>query len=258
MATDAGLAAALTHASERSQGALQAGDSVWAARQQAAESRYAASLAGLIRARVPLRVRARATLDASRFPAVAIAAADVTRAQEEVRLHGFPGPLERALVTVGLSAAERQQFAAAFLARDPSAISARSFPAVLTTGDLNANERASANAFQLLAAATATPKPTKQGGRSAASWTGRWNTNFGAMRLLQSGRQVTGTYATCGGTASIGGRVNGSNFDGTWSQRCNSRSGRLHFSLATDGRSFRGTWSYGNATPTMPWNGKRA
>jgi hypothetical protein len=189
---------------------------------------------------------------------VKITTADVTRVQEEVRLHGFPNPLAKALVTVGLSAAERQQFAAAFLARDPSAISARSFPAVLTTGDLNANERASANAFQLLAAATATPKPTKQGGRSAASWTGRWNTNFGAMRLLQSGRQVTGTYATCGGTASIGGRVNGSNFDGTWSQRCNSRSGRLHFSLATDGRSFRGTWSYGNATPTMPWNGKRA
>ena len=58
---------------------------------------------------------------------------------------------------------------------------------------------------------------------SAASWTGAWNTDFGAMSLTESGNHVTGTYAYCNGTATISGQVTGSTLTGTWTQPCNSR-----------------------------------
>ena len=93
--------------------------------------------------------------------------------------------------------------------------------------------------------------------RFGATWTGTWHTNHGTMRLTQSGTQLTGTYAACGAKATITGVLSGSIFNGTWSEPCDSRSGRLRFTLAADGQAFRGSWSYGRASPAMSWNGTR-
>jgi hypothetical protein len=95
-------------------------------------------------------------------------------------------------------------------------------------------------------------------GPTQTSWTGTWNTSFGSMHLTQSGDRVTGTYAYCDGTATISGTVSGSTLEGTWTQPCNSRNGRIDFVLATNGSSFTGTWGYGSAAPTNPWSGTRA
>lgn len=75
------------------------------------------------------------------------------------------------------------------------------------------------------------------------------------MILTGSGNQVSGTYGLCNGTAKISGQVQSSALDGTWTQACNSRSGRFHFVRSPDGKSFTGAWSYGNATPTTRWDG---
>jgi hypothetical protein len=90
-----------------------------------------------------------------------------------------------------------------------------------------------------------------------ATWTGTWKTTHGAMRLAQTGGQLTGTYAACGATATITGHVTGRSFDGTWSERCNGHGGRLHFTLAVDGQSFKGKWGYGGAAPTLSWSATR-
>jgi hypothetical protein len=99
---------------------------------------------------------------------------------------------------------------------------------------------------------------TATGSAGSVSWTGDWNTSFGATHLTQSGNQVTGTYAYCDGRATINGQVSGNALDGTWVQPCNSRNGHIHFVLSRDGSSFAGTWGYGNASPTSSWNGTRA
>ena len=96
------------------------------------------------------------------------------------------------------------------------------------------------------------------GNATAPSWTGNWNTDFGAMHLTQSGSHVTGTYAYCNGVATISGQVTGSALDGTWTQPCNSKQGRIHFVLSPSGISFTGLWSYGTASPTSRWNGTRS
>jgi hypothetical protein len=98
-------------------------------------------------------------------------------------------------------------------------------------------------------------KPTTSG--SGYTWAGSWNTDYGAMNLTQSGNSVTGTFGNCNGTATISGQVSGFVLDGTWTQPCNSKTGRIHFVMNSDGRSFAGAWSYGNSTPTSSWNGTR-
>jgi hypothetical protein len=89
------------------------------------------------------------------------------------------------------------------------------------------------------------------------SWTGTWKTTHGAMRLTQTGGLLTGTYAACGGKATITGRVTGRSFDGTWSEGCNAHGGRLDFTLAVDGQTFKGKWGYGGAAPTLSWSATR-
>jgi hypothetical protein len=90
-----------------------------------------------------------------------------------------------------------------------------------------------------------------------ATWTGTWHTTHGVMHLTQNGGQVSGTYATCGGRATVTGQVTGTSFDGTWTEPCDSHSGRLHFTLAADGQTFKGSWGYGRGAPKMSWNATR-
>jgi hypothetical protein len=148
--TDVGLVGAVTHAFERTQGALQAGDAVWEARQRAALARYATRLARVLSARERLRVRARSALKASGFPKLTATRADVIRAQRRVRAHGFPKRMRRMFAAVRLTASEQEVFRAAFVGRDPGARSPRSFPAMLTSRAIIRSERASAEAFRRL------------------------------------------------------------------------------------------------------------
>jgi hypothetical protein len=159
MATDASLVRALTHAYERSQGALLAGDVAWEARQRAAVSRYASRLARVIRGRERLRVRARRALEASRFPTVTITRADVRKAQRRLRTHGFPKRTQRILAVVGLTPSEREQFRASLVNRDPRALRPLPFPAMLTNRAVISSERAAAEAWAQLAAAMVPAQP---------------------------------------------------------------------------------------------------
>jgi hypothetical protein len=90
-----------------------------------------------------------------------------------------------------------------------------------------------------------------------ASWPGTWHTTRGLMHLAQTDAHLTGTYAACGAKATVAGDVTGSVFNGTWSEPCKSRGGRLRFTLAADGQAFRGSWSNGGTPQMLSWNGKR-
>lgn len=68
---------------------------------------------------------------------------------------------------------------------------------------------------------------------------------------------MTGTYSGCRGKAKIVGQLSGLVLTGSWTSPCDSRAGRLHFVLAPDGQTFKGTWGYGPATPAMTWSGRR-
>ncbi len=89
------------------------------------------------------------------------------------------------------------------------------------------------------------------------SWTGSWHSTHGAMTLTQADDRVTGTYSGCRGKAKIVGQLSGLVLTGSWTSPCDSRAGRLHFVLAPDGQTFKGTWGYGPATPAMTWSGRR-
>ena len=84
MAKESSLVVALTHAAERDQGALAAGDLTAAAKQEAAGLRYAATLSRVIRARDRLRRRAATALKASGLRTLANRA-DLRRAQRMAR-----------------------------------------------------------------------------------------------------------------------------------------------------------------------------
>jgi hypothetical protein len=94
--------------------------------------------------------------------------------------------------------------------------------------------------------------------RFGATWTGRWRSQRGAMRLTQDGTRVTGSYAACRGKATVAGVLTGSTFVGTWSEPCDSHSGRLRFRLAPDGQSFKGSWGDGQTAPRLAWNATRS
>jgi hypothetical protein len=94
---------------------------------------------------------------------------------------------------------------------------------------------------------------------TTASWAGTWRTDYGAMSLTQTGNMVRGTYAVCGGSATISGTVSGGTLTGTWNeQMCGNGSGALEFTMSGDGRSFTGKWARGSGVPTNPWNGTRS
>jgi hypothetical protein len=80
------------------------------------------------------------------------------------------------------------------------------------------------------------------------SWTGTWSTNWGEMRLTQSGSSVNGDYDWRQGL--VTGTVTGNALNGTWtegpSRRPPNDAGDFAFTMAEDCASFTGKWRYGS------------
>lgn len=82
---------------------------------------------------------------------------------------------------------------------------------------------------------------------------GPYQSDFGALTLRRSGNQMTGTYTHKDGR--VEGTLNGNTLTGRWTQ--SNGEGRMVFQFNADYSGFTGVWSYGNATPDRPWNGRR-
>jgi hypothetical protein len=101
-------------------------------------------------------------------------------------------------------------------------------------------------------------------GAIAQDFTGVWATvtaagNHYTMNLTQNPDGVSGTYASADGsvTGTIDGRIEGGVLVYRWTEGSNKGSGK--FTLAADGRSFQGSWSYGD-DPNLgqtSWTGTR-
>lgn len=112
----------------------------------------------------------------------------------------------------------------------------------------------------------ATSDPVAAGpGAIAHDFTGVWATvtaagNHYTMNLTQqNGDRVSGTYARADGsvTGTIDGRIEGGVLVYRWTEGSSKGSGK--FALAADGRSFQGSWSYGD-DPNLgqnSWTGTR-
>ncbi|HHH30899.1 MAG TPA: hypothetical protein ENK57_21495 [Polyangiaceae bacterium] len=92
--------------------------------------------------------------------------------------------------------------------------------------------------------------------RDTTSFTGTWTTPWGPVKLVQTGKRVSGSY-TGPFTGTLEGSVEDGVADVTWTQ-ANGERGRARFTLDSDGDSFKGTWgSNASATNGGPWNGTR-
>lgn len=88
---------------------------------------------------------------------------------------------------------------------------------------------------------------------ASTGWAGGWASDFGRMRLQQSGGRVTGSYDYKGGR--LDGTVQGGVLSGRWTQT--NGSGRFEFRLGADGKSFSGRWGRGETLDGGAWNGRR-
>lgn len=85
-------------------------------------------------------------------------------------------------------------------------------------------------------------------GRAGTSWTGTYMTTWQGgihdvpMELVQTGNDVTGTYANGDGT--INGSVFGNRLIGTWTEDYGESQGPLEFEMGEEGRTFAGWWAY--------------
>ncbi len=81
------------------------------------------------------------------------------------------------------------------------------------------------------------------------TWTGSWETDFGAMELRQSGDKVTGTYDHDGGR--IRATISGSRLEGKLSEAPTYKppndAGDVQLLMSADGLSFTGRWRYGSS-----------
>lgn len=104
-----------------------------------------------------------------------------------------------------------------------------------------------------------TPKPgTVTGSKPAAataSFAGVWTTDYGVMKITQTGDKVTGKYGTTQ-TNTIAGTVVGKVLRGTWKE--GTSTGALRFNISSDGKSFVGIYGTGAEPPTHKWNGHKA
>ncbi|MEQ9319769.1 MAG: hypothetical protein RIF41_11465 [Polyangiaceae bacterium] len=99
-------------------------------------------------------------------------------------------------------------------------------------------------------------EPAEEPAKDGATYTGTWKTPWGPVKLVQTGKQLSGSY-----TGSFTGTLEGTVEDGVadvgWTQT-NGEHGRARFTIAADGESFKGTWgSNASATNGGPWNGER-
>lgn len=103
------------------------------------------------------------------------------------------------------------------------------------------------------------------GPATAADFSGVWYMSEGHATLVQSGAELTGTYARDG---QIAGTVTGEHFSGYWAEAgsaepCASDKlgskywGRLEWDLAPGGKSFAGQWSYCDKDVGGHWTGLR-
>jgi len=93
------------------------------------------------------------------------------------------------------------------------------------------------------------------------SWTGEWDTNWGKMKLNQSGNSVTGDYEHDAGK--IEGNIYGNVLIGKWSEYPTyspdgdgeiTDAGLFLFRMSEDGKLFTGGWCYKYAHPST-WHG---
>jgi hypothetical protein len=91
------------------------------------------------------------------------------------------------------------------------------------------------------------------------SVSGVWETNYGTMKLTQSGTSVSGSYTHDKGK--IQGVMKKGVFIGKWSEaptyRSPDDSGRVTLEFSSDCTSFSGTWDYGQNSGGGAWHGKR-
>lgn len=86
------------------------------------------------------------------------------------------------------------------------------------------------------------------------SFSGRWETDFKGMTLIQKGNRVTGSYDWRGGQ--VEGTLERDVLKGTWSQ--SNGSGRFVFRISEDGQRFSGSWGNGSDDSRGgTWNGRR-
>jgi hypothetical protein len=123
-----------------------------------------------------------------------------------------------------------------------------------------------ASVLAALAASAAIAMPAvstgeDRGGATASAlvhWSGRWQTNFGKVKLSQSGRKVTGTYSH--GRAHINGRAKGDTgrvLAGNWSQSGGRLRGTLRFTMSANHCKFTGSYKFSDGSPGGEWSGRR-
>lgn len=88
-------------------------------------------------------------------------------------------------------------------------------------------------------------------------FSGVWDTNWGEMKLHQSGASVTGTYTWDKGK--ISGSVTDNVLSGWWSESPSysppKDAGSVELTFEDDCSTFSGTWGYGNEERTGTWTG---
>ncbi|NAS32714.1 hypothetical protein GTQ40_17165 [Flavobacteriaceae bacterium R38] len=85
-------------------------------------------------------------------------------------------------------------------------------------------------------------------------WTGKWNTSFGELVLIQRGSSVTGRYRNLGEVKAIYNKYTGK-LKGTFTNK--GSKGSFEFVLISCS-NFRGKWGWGTALNKGDWSGKRA
>ena len=93
---------------------------------------------------------------------------------------------------------------------------------------------------------------------TAGIWQGTWNTNWGAMTIVQHGTTVTGSYTHDQGK--LVAHAVGNKITGTWSEyptyKGPTDAGPFTLTLAASGHSFTGHWRYANSTNWVgTWHG---
>jgi hypothetical protein len=87
------------------------------------------------------------------------------------------------------------------------------------------------------------------------NFNGVWKTDFGLMRLVQTGEKVEGCYAF-GGRSTITGTAAGDLLQLTYTEP-QGVTGKAEFRLSADRANFAGTWTATGANGSQPWQGSR-
>ncbi len=86
-------------------------------------------------------------------------------------------------------------------------------------------------------------------------FTGAWDTNYGEIRLTQTGQRITGCYGEGEvGSHTVDGTLEGAVFFGQWREGDNT--GTMAFALTQEGE-LSGVWGTGPTDRTTRWDGKR-